>query len=120
MRATVDFNGLSMILTVVENEGNPARVLIGGDDGILVTIGAGGIVVLPPEGPGDPELLMAFKGIYSGIRTAVQAVAQLGHCLQLEQEMSQALQDHNYPLYEQYVTQYDREKCGSASPRLRG
>jgi hypothetical protein len=116
MRATVDFNGLSMILTVVEDDGNPARVLIGGSDGILITIGAGGIVVLPPEGPGDPELLKAFKSIYSGISSAVQAVAQLGDCLQIEQRMSRDKQTDNQADYYIAAGDYNTAHCGSAPP----
>jgi uncharacterized protein YjlB len=115
VRATVELNGLSMTLTVVENEGSPARVLIGGSDGILITIGAGGIVVLPPEGPGDPELLTAFKSIYSGLTTVVQIVSQLGRCLQLERDMARALQEKNLAQYEQYAAQYEADKCGSVS-----
>jgi hypothetical protein len=104
-----------MILTVVENDGTPVRVLMGGSDGILVTIGAGGIVVVPPEGPGDPELLIAFKSIYDGVSSALQAIIQLGRCRELEILMSQAAQEGDIPSFEQYEAQYNRDGCGSVS-----
>jgi hypothetical protein len=71
MRATAEFLNESLILTFFGNEGNPARVIIGGNDGILVTIdGNGKIVIVPPEGPGDPELLTAFKSVFNGLQVA--------------------------------------------------
>lgn len=58
----------SFTLRIFDGHGNPARVLIGGNDGILVTIGPSGkITVLPPGGPGDPELLTACRSILSGL-----------------------------------------------------
>ena len=36
--------------------GNSVKVILGGNDGVLVTVDANGkIKVTPPEGPGDPE-----------------------------------------------------------------
>jgi hypothetical protein len=72
MRATVDFFDQSLVLTVFEDQGNTVRVLVGGADGVLVTVsGDGAIGIIPPEGPGDPELLEAFRKFYAGLGTII-------------------------------------------------
>ena len=56
-------------------EAGPVKVIIGGNDGILVTIDANGhIHVTPPEGPGDPEVRQAVASIVQG----VGALSRLG------------------------------------------
>ncbi|HEV2351319.1 MAG TPA: hypothetical protein VG028_15890 [Terriglobia bacterium] len=49
-------------------QGNEQRVIIGGNDGTLITIDANGrIHVTPPEGPGDPEVRQAVASILQGV-----------------------------------------------------
>jgi hypothetical protein len=68
MRASLELLNNSLILSILDGHGNPARVLFGGNDGILITINPNGkITVLPPEGPGDPELRAAFKSLNSSL-----------------------------------------------------
>jgi len=68
MRASVELLNKSLILSILDGHGNPVRVLFGGNDGVLITINANGkITVLPPEGPGDPELRTAFKSLNSSL-----------------------------------------------------
>ena len=52
------------------------RVLVGGADGILITIDANGhIHILPSQGPGDPELLKAITALLKGLRVLGQLAA---------------------------------------------
>jgi hypothetical protein len=48
---------------------NGVRVIFGGNDGVLVTIDGNGVIhVLPPEGPGDPEVRQAVAAIVQGFK----------------------------------------------------
>src|SRR5580658_9383085 len=86
MRASVELLNQALIVRILDGHGNPARVLIGGNDGILVTIGPNGrITVLPPEGPGDPELLAACKSLLSGL---VQIDRYYSQCVAIEEQMT--------------------------------
>jgi hypothetical protein len=59
--------------------GNEVTVIIGGNDGILITIdGQGHIHVTPPEGPGDPEVRQAVASIVQGIAVLSRLGAALG------------------------------------------
>lgn len=63
-------NRAAVLLRVPEEHGNSVKVILGGADGPLVYIdGTGHIHVLPPQGPGDPELRKAVAGILQGIQT---------------------------------------------------
>lgn len=49
--------------------GNEVRVIFGGNDGILITIDPNGVIhVIPPEGPGDPEIRQAVTSILQGVQ----------------------------------------------------
>jgi hypothetical protein len=62
-------NRAAVLLRVPEEHGNSVKVILGGADGPLVYIDASGhIHVLPPQGPGDPELRKAVTGILQGIQ----------------------------------------------------
>jgi hypothetical protein len=66
MRRFVEVLNKSVFLNV--EQGNEVTVIIGGNDGTLITIdGAGHIHVLPPEGPGDPEVRQAVSSILEGV-----------------------------------------------------
>jgi hypothetical protein len=57
------------LFNLVREPGNAVRVIFGGDDGILVTIDANGVIhVIPPEGPGDFELRQAVNAILHGVQ----------------------------------------------------
>jgi len=72
MRRFVELMNNAVFLTL---EAGPVRVIIGGNDGVLITIDANGhIVVTPPEGPGDPEVRQAVASIVQG----VGALSRLG------------------------------------------
>jgi hypothetical protein len=125
MRATADFFNQSLILTISGNQGNPLKVLIGGADGTLITLGSGGeIVVVPPEGPGDPELINACRAIYDGLATVVGI---LQPCIILAEELgSIGTQMKNASgatlkalelRYGQVSEKYEAEGCGTP-PRL--
>lgn len=61
-------NKATVLLRIPEEPGNSVRVILGGADGPLVTIDANGhIKVLPPQGPGDPEIRKAIAGILQGV-----------------------------------------------------
>lgn len=63
-------NKSAVVLHIPEERGNGVRVVLGGADGPLVTIDSNGhIKVLPPEGPGDPELRKAVSNILQGVQT---------------------------------------------------
>jgi hypothetical protein len=65
MIKSLQFLNKAVLLNI--EEGNEQRVIIGGNDGILITIdGNGHIHVLPPEGPGDPEVRQAVTTIVEG------------------------------------------------------
>jgi hypothetical protein len=50
----------SLFLNKIDEQGNVKTVLFGGNDGLLVEVDSkGAITVIPPEGPGDPELRQA-------------------------------------------------------------
>ncbi len=67
MRVSMDIVNKAVILNLVEEQGNEVRVILGGNDGILVTIDANGhIGVRGPEGPGDPEVRAAVTAILEG------------------------------------------------------
>jgi hypothetical protein len=60
-------------------QGNVVRLIIGGNDGILVTIDAAGHVhVTPPDGPGDPEVRQAVASIVQGVATITRLGAAQG------------------------------------------
>jgi hypothetical protein len=66
----------SVLLNLEDDHGNGVRVIIGGNDGVLITIdGQGHIHVLPPEGPGDPEIRQAISQIVKGIQMLSGRVA---------------------------------------------
>jgi hypothetical protein len=65
MRKTVELLNNAVLLNI--ERGNEVRVIIGGNDGVLITIGANGIHVTPPEGPGDPEVRQAVASILQGV-----------------------------------------------------
>jgi len=70
MRTLVEvINHHSLLLHIPQEHGNSVRVLVGGADGVLITIDATGhIHVLPPEGPGDPELRQAITAVLNGVK----------------------------------------------------
>jgi hypothetical protein len=75
MPTAVEVVNHSVFLHVTNEHGNPTKVIIGGADGILITIDANGhIHVTPPEGPGDPEVRQAVTSILQGI----QVINRLG------------------------------------------
>jgi hypothetical protein len=85
MRASLELLNNSLILSILDGHGNPARVLIGGGEGILVTIDSNGnITVHPSGGPGDPELLTAFKSLNSSLGK-IGGIFQ--PCIVLEEQM---------------------------------
>jgi hypothetical protein len=56
MRALGEVWDSSVLVNLLGNHGNSIKVILGGNDGVLVTVDANGkIKVTPPEGPGDPE-----------------------------------------------------------------
>jgi hypothetical protein len=62
-------NNHSLLLHIPQEHGNSVKVLFGGADGVLITIDAAGhIHVLPPEGPGDPEVRQAISAVLNGVR----------------------------------------------------
>lgn len=66
MRKSVELINNAVLLNV--ERGNEVKVIIGGNDGILITIDANGhIHVTPPEGPGDPEVRQAVASIVQGV-----------------------------------------------------
>jgi hypothetical protein len=72
-------NGV-VTLKLTGDHGNPLTVIFGGADGILITIDSNGVIrVTPPEGPGDPELLAAFKSLNASVtRLSNAAVGSKG------------------------------------------
>jgi hypothetical protein len=70
MRALVEvIHNHTLLLHIPQEHGNSVRVLLGGADGVLITINAAGqITVLPPEGPGDPELRQAIAAVLNGVK----------------------------------------------------
>ena len=72
LSGTVRFIDGSLFLSATNERGNVVTVLFGGNDGVLITIdGQGHIHVLPPEGPGDPEVRQA-------VTAALQTMELLG------------------------------------------
>jgi hypothetical protein len=72
LSGTVRFIDGSLFLSVTNERANVVTVLFGGNDGVLITIdGHGHIHVLPPEGPGDPEVRQA-------VTAALQTMNLLG------------------------------------------
>jgi hypothetical protein len=74
LRRTTNFNlefvRGTALFNLVREPGNEVRVIFGGNDGILITIDANGVIhVLPPEGPGDPEIRAAVTAILNGVQT---------------------------------------------------
>ena len=66
MRKIVELLNNAVLLNV--EVGNEVRVIIGGNDGTLITIDAHGrIHVTPPEGPGDPQVRQAVASIVQGV-----------------------------------------------------
>jgi hypothetical protein len=86
MRATIEALDESVRVSLIDATGSPTHVILGGADGVLITIdSAGRIHVLPPEGPGPTELQTAF----ASLRASVAAVGSLlVPCFLLEQEMA--------------------------------
>jgi len=64
-RASVRLVSGTVFLTLINDQGNPVRIIAGtGNDGGLITIDSNGVVkVIPPEGPGDPEVRQATTSI---------------------------------------------------------
>jgi hypothetical protein len=61
MHAKIDKINGAVLFQLLGQHGNPVNVILGGADGTLVTIDLNGkIKVIPPEGPGDPELRKEF------------------------------------------------------------
>ena len=72
LSGTVRFIDGSLFLSATNERGNVVTILFGGNDGVLITIdGQGHIHVLPPEGPGDPEVRQA-------VTAALQTMKLLG------------------------------------------
>jgi hypothetical protein len=66
MRKIVELLSNAVLLNV--ESGNEVTVIIGGNDGTLITIDPHGrIHVTPPEGPGDPQVRQAVTSIVQGI-----------------------------------------------------
>jgi hypothetical protein len=60
-----------------EEHGNFQRVILGGADGILVTVDANGhIHILGPEGPGDPEVRKAVTAIQQSVQVLTRTASQ--------------------------------------------
>lgn len=67
----------AVLLQNSEEHGNFQKVIIGGADGILITIdGQGRIRILHPEGPGDPEIKKAVMAIQQSIQTLTRTASQ--------------------------------------------
>jgi hypothetical protein len=65
----LEFARGTAFLNLVREPGNEVRVIFGGNDGILITIDANGVIhVIPPEGPGDPEVRQAVSAILQGVQ----------------------------------------------------
>ena len=65
-RRIVEVVNQAVLLNV--EHGNEVRVIVGGNDGVLITIDANGrIHITPPEGPGDPEVRQAVASIVEGV-----------------------------------------------------
>ncbi len=72
-------NRSTVLLRIPEQDGLQVRVILGGADGPLVTIDASGhIHVLPPMGPGDPELRKAITQVLQGVQTLGRLANQAG------------------------------------------
>jgi hypothetical protein len=70
MRAFVEVWDKAALVNLLGNRGNSVRVILGGNDGTLVTVDANGtITVTPPEGPGDPQTLGAITSICESVQT---------------------------------------------------
>lgn len=68
---------LNKAVVVQLEEGNYQRVIIGGADGILVTIdGQGHIHIIHPEGPGDPEVRKAVTTIQQSVQVLTRTGTQ--------------------------------------------
>jgi hypothetical protein len=70
MRTSLEvINNHAVLLHIPQEHGNSVKVLFGGADGTLITIDANGhITVLPPEGPGDPEVRQAISTILQSVK----------------------------------------------------
>jgi hypothetical protein len=127
MNAKIDRINGAIVMQLLGNNGNPVNVLLGGSDGTLVTIDLKGkIKVIPPEGPGDPELRKEFKH-------AVEHLMRLGGfipmaCDQLAIEIGNVIrqieQNSGYPpgsiqslerTLESLQRTYEKEGCNKAS-----
>ena len=63
-RFNLEFVRDTAFFNLVREPGIEVRVIFGGNDGVLITIDpAGHVHVLPPEGPGDPEIRQAVTAI---------------------------------------------------------
>jgi hypothetical protein len=80
MRTSLEVvNKTTVLLHIPEEHGNSVRVILGGADGPLVTIDSHGhIKVLPPQGPGDPELRKAISSILQGIQVIGRLTGGVG------------------------------------------
>ncbi len=77
MRRFIEILNNSVLLNL--ERGNEVKVIIGGNDGILITIDANGrIHVTPPEGPGDPEVRQAVASIVRGVEVLTRLGAVEG------------------------------------------
>jgi hypothetical protein len=66
--ASIRFTNEAVFLNLVTEQGSMVTVILGGSDGDLITIdGKGTIRVLPPEGPGDPEVRQAVASILQAV-----------------------------------------------------
>ena len=55
----------SLFLNKIDEQGNVKTVLFGGNDGIFIEVDSKGVItVIPPEGPGDPQLRQAVGLIF--------------------------------------------------------
>jgi hypothetical protein len=67
-RASMWFANGVVLLTLVTEPAAVVTVLAGGSDGILVTIDHNGtILVLPPKGPGEPDVRLAVESMLQGV-----------------------------------------------------
>lgn len=77
MPPSIQLLNKAVLLQNPEEHGNFQRVIIGGADGILITIdGQGRIHILHPEGPGDPEVKKAVTAIQQGIQALTRTASQ--------------------------------------------
>jgi hypothetical protein len=77
MSPSIQLLNKAVLLHIPEERGIYQKVIIGGADGILVTVDANGhIHILGPEGPGDPEVKKAVNAIQQSIQVLTRTASQ--------------------------------------------